>query len=408
MGFAIGFVLFALGITVSVALHECGHMWTAQATGMKVRRFFVGFGPKVFSFRRGETEYGLKALPLGGFCDIAGMTALDEMEPEDLDRAMYRQATWKRLLVMSGGIAMNFLLGFLLIVLLAVGWGLPRLDVPPETQINPTECVQAQNPDGTAQPCTASSPAGPALQAGLKRGDKVVAINGVPVDSWPELQKATEQSGTLLYTVERDGERLDIPVTPQQTATYPFKPGTEERVTSPVMVGKVGVGQDYYDPQQYGFFAAIPASISFTGDMFGKTFASLAQMPSKVADLWTAVTGGERSADTPVSVYGASKIGGETAERGLWGVFILVLASLNFFLGAFNILPLLPLDGGHIAVVLYEKLRNVLRGRKGLPPGAPVDYMKLLPATYVVVVIGGAYMILTLAADIVNPIKLFP
>ncbi|MFD6463690.1 site-2 protease family protein [Streptomyces roseolus] len=121
MVFALGFALFALGITISVALHECGHMWAAQATGMKVRRYFVGFGPKVFSFQRGETEYGLKALPLGGFCDIAGMTALDEIDPVDLDRAMYRQSTWKRLLVMSGGIAMNFLLGFLLIVLLAVG-----------------------------------------------------------------------------------------------------------------------------------------------------------------------------------------------------------------------------------------------------------------------------------------------
>ncbi|MBB5911557.1 membrane-associated protease RseP (regulator of RpoE activity) [Nocardia transvalensis] len=409
MGFALGFVLFALGITVSVALHECGHMWTAQATGMKVRRYFVGFGPKVFSFRRGETEYGLKALPLGGFCDIAGMTALDELEPEDVERAMYRQATWKRLVVMAGGILMNFFLGFLLIVLLAVAWGLPRLDTPPATQIVPTECVQAQKPDGTAEPCTASSQPGPALQAGLKRGDRVTAIDGRPVDSWSQLQKATEnQTGTIVYTVERDGQTLTFPVTPQRVATYPLKPGSKERVTTPVEVSKVGVGQDYYDPVQYSFLGAIPASISFTGDMFGKTFQSLAQMPTKVVNLWHAVTGGERDLDTPVSVYGASKIGGETAEHGKWEIFVLVLASLNFFLGAFNILPLLPLDGGHIAVVLYEKLRNVLRGRKGLPPGAPVDYMKLLPATYVVVVIGGAYMILTLVADIVNPIKLFP
>ncbi|NKY53535.1 M50 family metallopeptidase [Nocardia vermiculata] len=406
MGFVIGFVLFALGITLSVALHECGHMWAAQATGMQVRRYFVGFGPKVFSFRRGETEYGLKALPLGGFCDIAGMTALDEVPPEDLHRAMYRQATWKRLVVMFGGIAMNFLLGFLLIVLLAVAWGLPRLDSPPATQIYPG-CVAPQNPDGSMQKCPGPSPA---EAAGLQRGDLVTAIDGKPVESWKDLQSITAKSSEpLVYTVERDGQTLQLTVTPQRVATYPLQsPDSSERVSSPVYVYKVGVGQDFYGPVKHDILSAIPASVSFTGDMFGRTFSALAQMPSKVASLWDAVTGGERDADTPVSVYGASKIGGETAEHGLWGAFVLVLASLNFFLGAFNLLPLLPLDGGHIAVVIFEKLRNLWRNRKGLPNGGPVDYMKLLPATYVVVVIGGAYMILTLVADIVNPIKLFP
>ncbi|MDJ0107432.1 site-2 protease family protein, partial [Rhodococcus erythropolis] len=123
MVFALGVVLFALGIGVSIALHEAGHMWTAKALGMKVRRYYIGFGPKIFSFRRGETEYGLKALPLGGFCDIAGMTALDEMTPEEEPHAMYKKAAWKRVVVMSGGIAMNFILGFLLIYALLLGWG---------------------------------------------------------------------------------------------------------------------------------------------------------------------------------------------------------------------------------------------------------------------------------------------
>lgn len=407
MGFAIGFVLFALGITVSVALHECGHMWAAQATGMQVRRYFVGFGPKVFSFRRGETEYGLKALPLGGFCDIAGMTALDEVPPEDLHRAMYRQATWKRLVVMFGGIAMNFILGFLLIMLLAVAWGLPRLDSPPATQIYPAGCVPAQNPDGSMQKCTGP---GPAERAGLKRGDLVTAIDGKPVKTWNDFRSITEKAnGPVVYTVKRDDQTLQIQVTPERVATYPLKStDSSERVTTPVYVSKVGVAQDFYGPVKHNLISAVPASVAFTGDMFGRTFASLAQMPSKVVSLWHAVTGGQRDADTPVSVYGASKIGGETAEHGLWGAFVLVLASLNFFLGAFNLLPLLPLDGGHIAVVIFEKLRNMWRNRKGLPNGAPVDYLKLLPATYVVVVIGGAYMILTLVADIVNPIKLFP
>ncbi|WP_280472494.1 M50 family metallopeptidase [Nocardia cyriacigeorgica] len=400
MVFAFGFALFALGITISIALHECGHMWAAQATGMKVRRYFIGFGPRIFSFRRGETEYGLKALPLGGFCDIAGMTALDELEPEELDRAMYRQATWKRLVVMFGGIAMNFLLGFLLVVVLAVGWGLPNFNQPPATALGEMSCVATQNPDGTLAECTGT---GPAQRAGLQRGDVVKAVNGVEVETWREFQTETQnQTGPFTYTIERDGQILTIPVTPERVIRYPSDGGPGREVSA------VGVGSDYYEPVKYNVLAAIPAAGAFTGDMFVRTFQSLAQMPAKVADLWTAVTGGERDPETPVSVYGASKIGGETAERGLWGLFILVLASLNFFLGAFNLLPLLPLDGGHIAVVLYEKLRNTVRGWKGLAPGAPVDYLKLLPVTYVAVAIGGAYMVLTLVADIVNPIELFP
>ncbi|MGW4352812.1 M50 family metallopeptidase [Nocardia sp. NPDC004582] len=400
MVYAIGFALFALGITASVALHECGHMWTAQATGMKVRRYFIGFGPKVFSWRRGETEYGLKALPLGGFCDIAGMTALDELEPEDLDRAMYRQATWKRLLVMSGGILMNFLIGYILIVILAVGWGLPRFDQPAETQLGKLGCVSDMTADQKLLDCTGT---GPAQSAGLRQGDKVTKVNDVPIKTWKEFRAETEkQTGPFTYTFERDGKTMTAPVTPQMAVVYPEKNGT------PKTVAKVGVGQDFYGPVQYNVLSAIPAAGAFTGQIAVRTVQSLAQMPAKVVDLWHAVTGGTRDPETPVSVYGASKIGGETAEHGLWSMFILTLASLNFFLGAFNLLPLLPLDGGHMAVVIYEKLRNVFRNRKGLPDGAPVDYLKLLPATYVVVVLGGAYMILTLVADIVNPVKLFP
>ncbi|MET8873841.1 site-2 protease family protein [Nocardia sp. NPDC004604] len=397
MVFALGFVLFALGITISIALHECGHMWAAQATGMKVRRYFIGFGPKVFSFRRGETEYGLKALPLGGFCDIAGMTALDELEPEDLDRAMYRQATWKRLVVMFGGIAMNFLLGFILLVVLAVGWGLPRFDQPPATTIGAMKCVAQQNPDKSLADCTGT---GPAQRAGMQRGDVVKAVNGVKVTTWQQFTAETQkQTGPFSYTIERDGQTRTIEVTPERVIRS-LEDGPRE-------VSAVGVGSEYYEPLQYNALAAIPAAGAYTGQMFVRTVQSLAQLPQKVSALWTAVTGGERDPETPVSVYGASKIGGETAERGLWGVFILVLASLNFFLGAFNLVPLLPLDGGHIAVVLYEKIRNTVRGWKGLAPAGPVDYLKLLPVTYVAVVIGGAYMVLTLVADIVNPIQLF-
>jgi membrane-associated protease RseP (regulator of RpoE activity) len=136
-----------------------------------------------------------------------------------------------------------------------------------------------------------------------------------------------------------------------------------------------------------------------------KTWHSLLSLPSKVGALWTSVTGGERAADTPVSVYGASVIGGDAADQGYWWFFIFLLATINFFLALFNLVPLLPLDGGHIAIVGYEKVRDLLRRSRGLAAGGPVDYLKLMPATYVVLVIMGGYMALTLTADIINPIN---
>ncbi|KAA0023239.1 M50 family metallopeptidase [Antrihabitans cavernicola] len=403
MVFVVGVVIFALGIATSVALHECGHMWSAQATGMKVRRYFVGFGPKVFSVHRNGTEYGLKAIPLGGFCDIAGMTALDEVEPHELERAMYRQKTWKRLLVMFCGIAMNFLLGFLLIFLLAVTWGLPNINQPPPTALGKMECAPSQKLDGSLIDCSGE---GPAQKAGLLDGDVVTAVNGVKVDTWSDFTQETQkQTGPFTYTIERGGHELTVPVQPDRVQRLVIDKNTGAK--SLKTVSAIGAAKDYYEDVKYNPLAAIPASVAFTGDLAGQTFHSLAQMPTKVVNLWHAVTGGQRDADTPISVVGASKIGGDLAERDLWGTFILLLASLNFFLGAFNLLPLLPLDGGHMAVTIYEKIRNMFRSRKGLPAGAPVDYLKLMPATYVVIFIGGAYMLLTLTADIINPIQLF-
>lgn len=406
MVFVLGVVLFALGITASVALHECGHMWAAQATGMKVRRYFVGFGPKVFSVRRGETEYGLKAIPLGGFCDIAGMTALDEIDVEDLDRAMYRQKTWKRQFVMAAGIGMNFILGFALVLILAVGWGLPDITSDTSAEVGGLTCAApTQRADGTLEKCTGN---GPGQVAGILPGDVITAVNGVSTTSSADVVAQTQPaSGVVQFSITRGDQHLTIPVTVDQVQRWVMDSDTGEKISKTVGAVGMSIQTTAPGPTQYNVLTAIPASFAFTGDMFVKTAQGLVQMPSKVVDLWHAVTGGERDQDTPISVVGASVIGGQVAERGLWEVFILLLASLNFFLGAFNLLPLLPLDGGHMAVTAYERIRNWFRARRGLPPGGPVDYMKLMPATYVVIVIGGAYMLLTLTADIVNPIQLF-
>ncbi|MDJ0391898.1 site-2 protease family protein [Rhodococcus sp. G-MC3] len=404
MVFVLGVILFALGITVSIALHEAGHMWTARATGMKVRRFFIGFGPKVFSFRRGETEYGLKAIPAGGFCDIAGMTAIDELEPDEIDRAMYRQKTWKRLVVMLGGIGMNFVLGFLLIFTLAVGWGLPNLNPPTGAMVGEMPCVTPTQNDNLSFPKCVGE--GPAFIAGIRQGDVITSVNGTETPEFADVVAATQPlSGTIDFVVERDGKELTFPVQVQRVQRF-VSDGTETGRRSET-VGAVGVQLERFEPTQYNPLAAIPASVAFTGDMFAETAHRLVQMPSKVADLWTSVTGGARDVDTPISVVGASVIGGQLVERSMWQVFVLLLASLNFFLGIFNLLPLLPLDGGHMAVTIYERIRNFFRNRRGLPNGGPVDYMKLMPVTYVVIVLGGAYMLLTLTADIVNPIQLF-
>lgn len=403
MVFALGVVLFALGIGVSIALHEAGHMWTAKALGMKVRRYYIGFGPKVFSFRRGETEYGLKALPLGGFCDIAGMTALDEMTPEEVPHAMYKKATWKRVVVMSGGIAMNFILGFLLIYAMLLGWG---RGVPAEPVVQAVTCVA---PDQLGEAgkfaLTECSGGGPAGEAGLRPGDRITAVNGVSTDTFPEVAAAIRAvDGPVDFSINRGEQTMSITVEPDRVQRYVT---SASGVPVKQEVSAVGIGGPDSTWIDYNALTAVPAAFDYTGELLVDSVKALADIPSKVSSLWDSITGGERNLDTPISVVGASVIGGEAADRAQWQMFVGLLASINFFLGVFNILPLLPLDGGHIAVVFYERIRDWFRARRGLIAGGPVDYTKLLPITYVFIVIGGAFMLLTLTADIVNPIKIF-
>ncbi|MFW0790259.1 M50 family metallopeptidase [Gordonia sp. CPCC 205333] len=408
MSFVVGVVLFAVALLLSVAWHECGHMWAAQRTGMKVRRFFVGFGPTIWSTRRGETEYGFKALPLGGFCDIAGMTPYDEIDEADRPRAMYLQKPWKRVVVLLAGPAQNFILGFVLIYVLAVGWGLPILNPDPvpakvtEVTCVPSSTTISKTAAPQAAPCTGS---GPAAAQGLRAGDTIVAVNGKPVSDYSQVSDLIGKGGgPVAVTVDRAGQRLNFTVVPQVT-TVISKSSTE---TKSEQMHRIGVG--FTPPPSWAHYnaaSAIPGTFVFTGDLVNATWDALLSMPSKVGKLWTAVTGGQRAMDTPISVYGASVAGGQAVEHGAWEVFLLLLISINFFLGLFNLVPLLPLDGGHIAIVGYEKGRDTVRRWFGRTARGPVDYMKLMPLTYAVVIVLGAFMVLTLTADIVNPIPLF-
>ncbi|MBG6138177.1 membrane-associated protease RseP (regulator of RpoE activity) [Longispora fulva] len=391
-------------------------MWTAKRFGMKVTRYFAGFGPTLFSFRRGETEYGLKAIPLGGFVKIVGMTPQEEEEEElseeDKKRVMWRKPVWQRTIVLSAGSAVHFILAFVIMWIAAMFVGLPNPafakaldDVAKHPRINVAKCVVVANEQRDCNPGT--DPASPAKNAGLRDGDTITKVNGTAVTTYLDLVKAIRATppGPATLTVTTDGAEHTVTVdliSAQRTSL------TEKGKTE--TVSALGVG-GYLDPgvpttMTYGPVDGIGAAGSFYMDTLGNTFTALKKFPEKLPKLWDAVTGSERDPETPISVVGASRIGGELADRGLWSVFLWLLASLNIFVGIFNLLPLLPLDGGHIAVAWFERARSWFAARRGRPDPGRVDYAKLMPVTYVVIIVFGAFTLLTVGADIFNPITL--
>ena len=401
VGYFGGVALFALGIMVTIALHEWGHMRSALACGMKVRRFYVGFGPTVVKWNRKGIEYGFKAVPLGGFCDIAGMTAMDEIGEDERPYAMVYKPWWQRIFVLSGGVLMNILVGLVVLYAVAVTAGLPDPDADYTPTVAKTACVPASQIDAqTLSDCTG---AGPAAEAGIREGDRITAVNGEAVASFVDLRaKLYEMPGqTADLTVERGTEvlHIDVPVT---SVTRLNQAG--ETVT----VGAIGVTSEPVDVMRsYGPLDGIGATVRFSGSMLSATLQGLASFPGKIPGVVASIFGAERDQEGPMSVVGASRVGGELVERSQWTMFLMMLASLNFFLALFNLVPLPPLDGGHIAVVIYEKIRDFIRGLRGIAPGQPADYTKLMPITYVMsaVLLGiGAIVII---ADVVNPVRLF-
>jgi membrane-associated protease RseP (regulator of RpoE activity) len=398
--FVLGVVLFAVGIGISIALHEAGHMYSAKAFGMKVRRYFIGFGPTLFAFRRGETEYGLKLIPAGGFCDIVGMTALEELpDPDDRKRAFFRFPTWQRVVVLSAGSLTHFAVGVVLIYAMAVSTGLPNLDRAPTPAVVSavSQCIEVRA-DGSCQP---GSPA-PARDAGLRPGDQVLAVAGSPVHDFDELGKAIQsRSGPTEFRLERAGQQRTMLI---DVARVPISAlgGQGNK-----LVGAIGVAPQRPAPVtlHFGPAAAVGKTVTFTGTMFAYTWQGLQQFPHKIPALLDRIAG-ENRPDSPVSVVGASVLGGDAVGFGAWWFFLYLLAALNLFVGVFNLLPLLPLDGGHIAVNVYEGVRNAVRRAFGRPKGPPVDYNRLMPLTYAVVIVFIGVSLLTITADIVNPIRL--
>ncbi|MCT1683570.1 RIP metalloprotease [Corynebacterium appendicis] len=423
--FVFGIVLFALCIALSIALHEAGHMLTAKALGMRVRRFFLGFGPTVASVKRGETEYGIAALPLGGFCDIAGMTAMDPLTPEEEPRAMYRKPWWQRVAVMSGGIVMNLLLGFMVIYLLAVSSGIPNPYADRTPTVGELTCTSDQVDETSLADCTGD---GPAAAAGVRTGDRILTVNGDELASFVELRDyVMERPGeTIVLGIERrsdgagddageaaagtggtdsDGApstHLDIPVQLDEVVRL----DTEGQ---PFTAGAVGMGNAPVADamKRFGPLEAVPAAGQLSGEMITASVKGIIAFPGKIPGVVSAIFGGERDVEGPISVVGASRAGGELVEQNQWAVFFSLLASLNFFLALFNLVPLPPLDGGHIAVVLYEAVRDRIRRLRGLPPGEPVNYEKLMPLTYSMAALLLGVGVLVMIADVTNPVRLF-
>ncbi|HEX9834135.1 MAG TPA: M50 family metallopeptidase, partial [Mycobacterium sp.] len=312
---------------------------------------------------------------------------------------MYRQKTWKRVAVLAAGPAMNFAVGLVLIYAIAVIWGLPNLHPPTQALVGETGCVAAQIAKDQVADC--SGP-GPAAEAGIRAGDVIVKVGDTPVATFDEARTALQRaSGPTTVVYERDGQPTSTVV--DVTRTQRFTGDGDV----PSTVGAIGIAAAYFGPTQYNPLSAVPATFAFTGDLVVELGKSLAKIPTKVGALVHSIGGGERDPETPISVVGASIIGGDTVDAGLWVAFWFFLAQLNFVLGAINLVPLLPFDGGHIAIAVFEKIRNMIRSARGRVAAAPVNYLKLMPATYVILFVVVGYMLLTVTADVVNPIRLF-
>jgi membrane-associated protease RseP (regulator of RpoE activity) len=423
MAYTLGILLFAFGILFSVCLHEAGHMATAKAFGMKVTKYFAGFGPTLWSFRRGETEYGVKAIPAGGFVKIVGMTPLDDdVDPSDEPRAFWRKPLWQRTVVLSAGSITHFILGFALLWLTAFAVGVPNAEGSPGAraeigQVLP--CVVVEYDTEKAQQrsdCRAGDPRSPAQAAGLHAGDVVTKIDGVTVTSWQALVDKVRKAGasTVNLTYERGGDtrtaRVDLveterPKYDEKKKAFLVDPKTGKTKPEDVQkVGTMGVTQEL--EITFGPVESIGIAGEYSGMVFTGTFTAIKKFPEKVPKLFSALAGEKRDAETPISVVGASRLGGEAAEAGVWPFFFFMLASLNVFIGIFNLIPLLPLDGGHIAIAWFEKVRTWWAAKRGRPDPGRVDYTKLMPLTYAVILVFGGISLLTIVTDIVNPISI--
>jgi membrane-associated protease RseP (regulator of RpoE activity) len=418
MAYVVGVVIFALGLLFSVCLHEAGHMGVAKALGMRVSRYFVGFGPKIFSFRRGETEYGLKAIPAGGFVSIDGMSPhVVDTPAEHEQQAFWRAPVWKRTAVMLAGSVTHLLLAIVLLWLAFSAFGIQRSADPgtaPARLAAISDCVVVGNEaaaDGNIRGCRAGDPQAPARAAGLQAGDVITAVGTRPTPTLASFQAALREAAgaqplPIAYT--RDGVSRTTTVTPVVAQRPPAGATDTSRLVPTPTIGVVGDLPTSLVRE--GPVQGLGSAFSTTGGMVKATFSALGSIPAKVPALVDALFGGERDPNSPVSVVGASRAGGEILDnQGVGGVafFIALLAGTNIFLGVFNLVPLPPLDGGHIAVMWFERIRSRIALSRGRPDPGFVRPERIAPVVMVFIAVFGTFALLAVAADVINPVKLF-
>jgi membrane-associated protease RseP (regulator of RpoE activity) len=392
---ALGWLIFLAALVVSVMLHETGHFVTAKRFGMKCTQYFFGFGPTLWSVKRGETEYGFKAIPAGGFVKIIGMTSLDEVDPEDEARSFRQAPGWQRLIVLAAGSFMHFLFAAVLIFGLALTIGIENDNT---TQLGTVAtCVpttaQALN-NGAA--CTSGEAKSPAVIAGLKVGDQVTSFNGTAVSNWTQLQNAIlkVKPGTpVALTVERDGHAVTLHTAlaevPGHGSYFGIAPTVTLQRQGPVDAVKyVGTG-----------FSQV-----VTG-----TASALGQVPAALPSLFSA-NRSQTAAGNLSSVVGAAQAtGAAVAAKVGWeykvNFVLLLIAELNIFWGVFNLFPLLPLDGGHIAVVIWERIRAWFARVRHQPDPGQVDYRRVVPVMFSVFAVIIVFTLVVIVADIVNPVN---
>lgn len=430
--YLLGIVLLLAGVGFSIGWHELGHLIPAKLFGVRVMQYMIGFGPTIFSKKFGETEYGVKAIPLGGYISMIGMflparakeknppawqtrgvfgffrsmIADARPNPESIDsvdrnRQFHQLHPLKRIVIMFGGPFMNLVLGF---ILLGIALGGIGVNGASNRVLEVVPCVPSVS---ALDSCSSSSAPSPAKIAGLAAGDRIVGINSKPVSSWVEAKQLIVESGDqpIALTVVRDGVSKSITITPVILKAPLTDSEGNIRVQAGAYLG-IRLANEVVH-------LSIGQIAKLSGDNVIGVFSMLGNLPTDLSKAVSAtISGQERSAEGPISIVGLSNLAGEVAaapnadfsakvSNGL-----LMLSSLNFALFAFNMIPLLPLDGGHIASAIYESIKRVTFRALGKKDPGPADTALLVPLTWLVFIFLFAMSIVLIVADVVNPISL--